>query len=96
MSYDPAIVQSFADNLYRRAASIIASATVLGALLGFAVGAAVFPSVAALLAAGIGAAVGYSIGRERAFRLKLDAQVALCQVQIEKNTRKEINQFREF
>ena len=40
----------------------------------------------ALVAGVIGALSGYSRGREKSFRLKLEAQVALCQVQIEKNT----------
>jgi hypothetical protein len=31
--------------------------------------------------------VGYIVGRGKAFRLELEAQLALCQVQIEKNTR---------
>ena len=34
----------------------------------------------------LGLAAGLSFGRARAFKLKLEAQVALCQVQIERNT----------
>jgi hypothetical protein len=30
--------------------------------------------------------VGYSLAQDKAFQLKLQAQVALCQVQIELNT----------
>ena len=41
----------------------------------------------------VGAAVfgllGFSGGRDRAFRLRLQAQTALCQVKIEENTRSE-------
>jgi hypothetical protein len=37
----------------------------------------------------LGAVSGYSRGRDKAFHLKLEAQVALCQVQIEVNTRSE-------
>ena len=36
----------------------------------------------------IGAAIGYSMGSTRAFRLKLEAQIALAQVEIEANTRR--------
>lgn len=35
-------------------------------------------------------ALGFLIGQERAFRLKLQAQIALCQVRIEENTRKAV------
>jgi hypothetical protein len=35
----------------------------------------------------LGGAMGYAIGTEKAFTLRLQAQVALCQVQIEANTR---------
>jgi hypothetical protein len=42
-----------------------------------------------LLAVGflVGGVIGYFIGTERAFVLRLQAQIALCQVQIERNTR---------
>jgi hypothetical protein len=33
-------------------------------------------------------AVAFLLGQERAFHLRLQAQLALCQVQIEENTRK--------
>ena len=34
----------------------------------------------------ISASLGYMVGQSRAFSLRLQAQVALCQVQIERNT----------
>ena len=34
-------------------------------------------------------ALGYGMGREKAFLIKLQAQIALCQAKIEENTRKE-------
>lgn len=88
--YDAAVIQEFASRLYRRASSIIATFTVIGLIIGGVAGAAAFQSngIAILIAAAIGAALGFSIGQERAFKLKLEAQVALCQVQIEKNTSK--------
>jgi uncharacterized membrane protein YebE (DUF533 family) len=42
--------------------------------------------IALIVGAVVGGFWGFSRGRERAFKLKLEAQVALCQVQIEKNT----------
>lgn len=94
VTYDPAVIQEFAQRLYSQAASIIFTSIflggVIGALLGL-VGAAAaqahsFIGRPALIGAVVGGLAGLSRGRERAFQLKLEAQVALCQVQIEKNT----------
>ena len=41
----------------------------------------------ALVVAVVGALLGYAVGSERAFALRLMAQTALCQLQIERNTR---------
>lgn len=97
VAYDAAVIQEFAERLYSQAASIIFTSTflggVIGALLGLGGAAAAHDQgaigMAALIGAVIGGLIGYSRGRERAFKLKLEAQVALCQVQIEKNTHAE-------
>src|ERR1700732_1193393 len=94
VTYDAAVIQDFADRLYREAAVIVFKATFLGVLGGAIVGvsmAAVIQQrqnlgIAAMIGAVLGGLVGYSRGRERAFELKLKAQEALCQVQIEKHT----------
>jgi hypothetical protein len=44
--------------------------------------------IGGLLAAAILGLMGYLGGRERAFRLKLQAQTVLCQLKIEENTRR--------
>ena len=90
VTYDGAVIQEFASRLYSRANSIIVTFTVVGLIICGVAGAAALHGngIAALIAAAIGAALGFSIGQERAFKLKLEAQVALCQVQIEKNTSK--------
>ncbi|XYI03558.1 hypothetical protein ACMHYB_28835 [Sorangium sp. So ce1128] len=95
VQYDPQIVQKFASDLYRQANGIIVTHTVIGALLGLTFGLA--PGILAregsvavigALAVGLlGCALGLSTGRQRAFALKLQAQTALCQLQIEANTR---------
>lgn len=93
-TYDPSIIQEFADRLYRRAGSIVFTWTLglglIGAVIGGAVGSAL-RSEGLLLWAGVGAFVlgiiGYQMGSERAFALRLQAQTALCQAQIEANTR---------
>jgi len=92
--YDPQIVQKFADRLYSQAAGIIGLSAVLGFLIGTVAGGAVGNATAKqgtgtyiLIGGIIATLIGWLIGRERAFHLKLEAQRALCQLQIEKNTR---------
>ncbi len=91
--YDPTILQTFANRLYARANSIIAAYALFGIVLGSIGGWYVStltsgsgPLVIALLAILFGA-MGYTIGSGRAFMLKFQAQQALCQRQIEANTR---------
>ena len=98
--YDPTIIATFADYLYAQAHRIVISYTllfllvsvVLGGALGGALGGhadgPTFALVGAVLVGAAGSWVGYSLGRERAFALKLQAQTALCQMQIEENTRR--------
>jgi outer membrane lipoprotein SlyB len=93
--YDPQVIQEFALGLYRQANSIIATHTVVGGILGAAAGAVVgiVTNESAMAIAGalfiglLGAALGLSMGRQKSFSLKLQAQTALCQLQIEANTR---------
>ncbi len=95
ITYDPTVIQTFAARLYTQANSIVAVWTALGLFGGMALGFAVAtisdmvdwsaPYIA--LGAVILAAIGYSHGSSKAFALKLQAQIALCQVQIEANTR---------
>ncbi|MEE9212698.1 MAG: hypothetical protein V3U29_08600 [Phycisphaeraceae bacterium] len=93
IQYDPTILQKFARRLYRRANSVLFSWVFVGTLLGAFGGGAAWSSLQSgpiliMVVAGaiIGAVVGYINGSERSFRLKLEAQLSLCQVQIEKNT----------
>lgn len=86
--YDERVIQSYADALYDRAAVIVfqytAGAGVLGALgAHFSVG----DQTAITTSFGIGALIGFVLGRGKSFRLRLEAQTALCQMQIERNTR---------
>ena len=91
--YNPTIIEEFAQRLYKQAASIIFNSTLFGLLtgaillfLGATVAGMTQVPVFALIGAIIGGFWGYIRGRERAFKLKLEAQVALCQVQIERNS----------
>lgn len=86
--YDERIIQAYADALYERAAVIVFQYTAGVGVLG-AVGAyfSVGNQTATAVGFGIGALFGYVLGRGKSFQLRLEAQTALCQVQIERNTR---------
>lgn len=96
--YDPEIIQRFADRLYARTVSVIVVSTLLGGFIGLVIdpfAQQVLPNWIAdrLPTATIPvmlALAGFVQGLERSFVLKMQAQTALCQVQIEKNTRREV------
>ncbi|WP_394790347.1 hypothetical protein [Rhodoferax sp.] len=94
VEYDPAIINKFAGNLYARAGRIVAAFVFIGLVVGVIGGASLsaYMGIDRGSATGLGAIVGglfgYSIGSGIAFKLRLQAQIALCQVAIEKNTRK--------
>jgi hypothetical protein len=56
----------------------------LGGVAGFAIAKNIF---GVLIGASFLCIIGYYFGKEKAFQLKLQAQVSLCQVAIEENTR---------
>ena len=92
-SFDPSVIQVFAEELYKRARTIVIFYGVVAGLVGGVLG--VFVGQAAGVGAVVGgpallvlaALVGATAGQEKAFALKLQAQTALCQVAIERNTR---------
>ena len=97
--FDPTVIEQFADNLYRKASAVVGGCIVVGAMLGAAFGAVPLTSlgsnwpisgsfgIATMLVGGlIGTAIGYVIGDARAFSYRLEAQTALCHLQIERNT----------
>jgi hypothetical protein len=98
-SYDPRVIEQFAEKLYRKASAFVAGSIVIGAALGAAFGAVPLTSLgeawpipsmfglATLLLGGLlGGVVGYVIGDTRSFGYRLQAQAALCQLQTERNT----------
>lgn len=92
-AYDPKIIVKFADRLYARASSIVFTYTFLGIVLGGAGGYLLgtelrqFGTAAPIGGALLFGLLGFVIGQNRAFQLRLQAQIALCQVAIEANTR---------
>ena len=99
--YDEKIIETFADELYKEAASIVMKMTLkwtfFGVLAGAIGGGAMgkwedssYTLFGAVLAGTLAGFVAYSAAKRLVFTLKLQAQTALCQAQIEKNTRKTI------
>lgn len=93
INYDPAVIQEFAEKMYKRANSIIVSATILGVLFGGGIGYFLdqslgYGQIVPIIGLILGGIIGFSIGQDRAFALKLNAQTALCQMKTEQNTRR--------
>ena len=92
--YAPSVIQEHAEDLYSRASRRVVlygfMGIVVGAAIGFVLSASADDVLSAALTGGaiIGALVGIGMGRSRAFALELQAQMALCQVAIEANTRR--------
>src|SRR3954465_12417996 len=92
MNFDPRVIHEMAGRLYTEADSAERWQPVIlgfiGAAVGFGVG---FPLGYARIAAVAGAvvlgALGYWAGQQRAFALRLQAQLMLVQTKIEENTR---------
>jgi hypothetical protein len=98
VTYDETVIIEFATRLYRQAASMVAVCALFGAVLGAlvaAIGASWYATrsghplnlVPVLVVGVVGGALGAVVGNNRAFALRLMAQTALCQMQIERNTR---------
>jgi len=98
-NYEPRVIEQFAEKLYRKASAFVMGSVVIGAALGAAFGSVPLTSLGdawpvpsmfgfiTLLIGGIfGAAIGYVIGDTRSFGYRLQAQSALCQLQLERNT----------
>ncbi len=97
--YDPAVINQFAEKLYKEADSIVRKSTLQYALIGLILfggpaiiakwkSGAILP--VALFGMTIAGAVGHRIGKSKAFKYRLEAQTALCQIKIEENTRKTV------
>lgn len=96
IQYDPAVINQFAEELYKKADNIVRKSTLQYGLMGLILlgvpakvsgwqSGAVLPGLFGMVLAG---AVGHGIGKSKAFKYRLEAQTALCQAKIEENTRK--------
>jgi hypothetical protein len=97
--FDPNIIERYAEQLYRKADSVRIGSAVAGAVLGVVFGAVPvsplgpylpIPSsvgmATILVGALVGGFLGYAVGEGRAFRARLQAQMVLFQLQLERNT----------
>ena len=98
-AFDPALLERYAEQLYRRADSVRIGSSIFGAVLGVIFGAVPLSRLGAdlpiphslgfatMLAGGlVGAVIGYTVGEGRAFRIRFQAQLVLFQLQLERNT----------
>jgi hypothetical protein len=97
--FDPSVIERYAEQLYRKADSVRIGSAIAGAVLGVIFGAApmsplgeylpvpaAFAMATVLLGALVGGFIGYVVGEGRAFQIRLQAQMVLFQVQLERNT----------
>ncbi|AVO42720.1 hypothetical protein [Simplicispira suum] len=97
-TYDPSIIERFASQLYERASNIIWKWGCIGMSLGALMAMLIIQSFGDLtvpwrvgvfaVSVFVGLLAGRSIGTDRAFSLWFQAQTALCQAAIERNTRR--------
>jgi hypothetical protein len=104
IDYEPHVIEAFAESLYRKAAAARKGSTTVGIVMGAAFGGVPLTSLgeawpipqsfgfATLMVGAIaGALIGHVIGDARAFGYKLQAQTALCQVEIQRNTQAQVH-----
>jgi hypothetical protein len=97
--FDPRIIEAFAERLYQKASAFLYGSVVCGVVVGMSFGAVPLTSLGAawpipsmfgfatmLLGGILGGVIGYTVGDTRAFGYKLQAQSALCQLELERNS----------
>jgi hypothetical protein len=87
VAYDEAVIVRMAERLYAEAGRVVVTYAFLGAVC-LGLGGMAFGGEMAVVGGLLGLAFGAAIGNARAEALRLQAQQALCQVQIERNTRR--------
>ena len=89
IEYDSTIIYKYAQRLYSKATLVIFLCLILGAALSSLAGYAIANEnpQGGIIGAVVGGILGLIIGLELSFMIRLKAQLALCQVKIEENTR---------
>lgn len=97
VAYNPSIIRSFANELYKQSSIIVLQHTISGVIVGSILGLIISSMLQiivlplAVIGGIVGGFLGSILGNAKAFMLKLQAQLALCQVEIEKGIR-ELNE----
>src|SRR5689334_17373645 len=97
--FDPSIIHRYAERLYAKAAAVVLGSVIAGALFGALIGAVPLTALGSswpissnlglalpLAGALAGGLIGYVIGSNRALGIRFQAQLALHQLQLERNT----------
>ena len=97
IQYDAQVIRAHAQALYDQALVLVIFWTLVSAVVGGGITALIFYSIlqkplaiwltAAVIGGGLCGGLSYFIGQSKASLLRLRAQMALCLVQIENNTR---------
>lgn len=98
MKFDPTVVETFTRRLYWQATKIVVKSVLTYAFVGWGGSMGAYYYLPAAWAHDYGvpmivvttvlcALIGWSVGSDKAFALRLQAQILLCQLQIERNTR---------
>jgi hypothetical protein len=94
LQFDPTVIQTHVQRLYDTANFVVALYTIFGLLGGAMIGFGFAnmnnmneEGVVSLVVGLVIAALAFAVGQSKAFTMRLEAQTALCQLQIEGNTR---------
>lgn len=101
--YNPAVLQEYADSLYAKAFWATFKCGVTGAIIGIVLAWVLNgisatrvglsqtsnPDAAMVVFGLVTTLIGVAIGQRRSFEFRLRAQTVLCQMQIERNTRRD-------
>jgi hypothetical protein len=99
VEYDPNVIKKYAEELYARANKLIKQTArkysfiggIIGTLPAIWIEDKYLAIISVLIFAYFGYKMGKEVGEKEAFQYKLDAQLSLCQLKIEENTRKNTN-----
>jgi len=101
VEYDPNVIKKYAEELYAIANKLIKQTarkySFIGGIIGtlpaiwIEEGDKYLAIISVIIFAYFGYKMGKEVGEKEAFKYKLDAQVSLCQLKIEENTRKNTN-----
>ena len=95
IEYNPKVIQEYAERLHLQARDAVPMLFFIGLLSGMIIFSGItawckigFDALIVSIGALVGGVMGYSAGQQKAFALKLQAHLALCQLKMEESVRK--------